>query len=304
MEKNTHYIETTFMKYEHPKYLWSVEEFFDDTIKISPMFLLPSCSYAVTMMYQNDDLILQFDFKKNHYGGYLFVICNILHLEQARQIIDKTHKIIKYEDLMLDEEEFDVSLEVTHIFPVTKQLPNFKLKQLPTIMRHITSLQSNSELSDLSIYVEDSVFPVHKCILAAHSPIFRNMFTIGMKEQKDKKIYITNIAKETCNSMLSYIYTNKFNDLDNIANNLIFIADMYNIQDLVELCKETLIKSMNVENVFDTLIIADNLHIKDLELHCLQYISKNRKNINSKKKYEDIKKYSNIVIKLVDFMMN
>ncbi|KAL2740240.1 speckle-type POZ protein-like [Vespula squamosa] len=277
MEENTHYIETTFMKYEHPKYLWSVEEFFDDTVKMSPMFLLPSCSYAVTMMYRNDDLVLQFDFKKNHCGGYLFVICNILHLEQARQIIDKTHKIIKYEDLMLDEEEFDVSLEVAHIFPVTKQLPDFKLKQLPTIMKHITSLQTNSELSDLSIYVEDSVFPVHKCILAAQSPIFKTIFTIGMKEQKDKKIYITDVAKE--------------------------ISDMYNIQDLVELCKETLIKNMNVENVFDTLIIADGLHMRDLELHCLHYISKNRKNINSKKEYENIKKYSNIVIKLVDFMM-
>lgn len=304
MEENTHYIETIFMKYEHPKYLWSVEEFFDDTVKMSPMFLLPSCSYVVTMMYRNDDLVLQFDFKKNTYGGYLFVICNILHLEQAVQIIDRTRKIIRYKDLMLDEEDFDVSLEVTHIFPVTKQLPNFKLKQLPTIMRHINSLHLNSELSDLSIYVEDSIFPVHKCILAAHSPIFRNMFTIGMKEQTDKKIYITNIAKEICNSMLSYIYTNKLNDLNNIANNLIFIADKYNIQDLLELCKETLIKNINAANVFDTLIIADDLHMKDLELYCLQYISKNRKSIYSKKEYEDIKKYSNIVIKLVDFLMN
>ncbi|XP_047370539.1 speckle-type POZ protein isoform X2 [Vespa velutina] len=303
MEGNTFYIETTFIKYENPQFLWPVQQFHSNTILMSPVFLLPSCTYTVTMEHTSRSLTLEFDFDEEQYGGYLSVVYSMLDCCQKTQIINGTNKSIIYQNVSSFYSKFDLSLKVTHILPVTKQLPNFKIKHIREIMKHISSLHFNSELSDLTICVEDSVYPVHKCILGAHSPVFENIFTSGMKEQKEGRVYITDLTKGTCTSMMSYIYTNRLEDLDNIASELIIIADMYNILDLVKLCKDALIKQMNEENVFDTLVIADKLHMHDLELLCLQYISQYKTIIHSSKEYEDIKKYPNIVAKILDYFM-
>lgn len=303
MEGDTFYIETTFMKYENPQFLWPVQQFHSNTILTSPVFLLPSCTYTASMEHTGRSITLEFDFDEKRFDGYLNVVYSLLDCCQKTQIINGTNKLIVYQNVSSFYNKFDLSLKVTHIVPVTKQLTNFKLKHIQEIMRHINSLHFNSELSDLTICVEDIAYPVHKCILGAHSPVFENMFTFGMKEQQENRVYVNDLTTETFTSMLSYIYTNRLEDLDNIASELIFTADMYNILDLIKLCKDSLIKQLNEENVLNILVIADKLQIHDLELLCLQYISKHKTIIYSSKEYEDIKKYPNIVAKMLDYFM-
>ena len=129
----------------------------------------------------------------------------------------------------------------------------------------------NQELCDVKIRCEDKTFECHEVILAMRSPVFKTMFASEMSEKKSGEVTIDNFSPEAVSEMLTFIYTGSCNITEHseMAEELFRIADMYNIQSLRNLCMDTLLFNMDVNNCMRLLGMGDlykDVHLKDMAL--------------------------------------
>ncbi|KAG8180319.1 hypothetical protein JTE90_028867 [Oedothorax gibbosus] len=125
---------------------------------------------------------------------------------------------------------------------------------------------SDGEFSDLLVRTPNEEFPVHRAILCAQSEVFRGMMSHDMKEKNSGVIEINDFEDDTVSEMLSYLYTNALDgDIDYaLAKDLYFAADKYRITPLQKMCSKRLMDSMELSNVCDIMLLADQL--RDIEL--------------------------------------
>ena len=90
-------------------------------------------------------------------------------------------------------------------------------------------LLESATFSDMTLKVEDKVYPVHKAILAARSPVFAAMFNHDLEETKLGVVSITDLDTEVLREMLKFIYTGKVAQLDTMADALLAAADKVSI---------------------------------------------------------------------------
>ncbi|KAI4496208.1 hypothetical protein M0804_000018 [Polistes exclamans] len=273
-EGSNHYIQTEFMKEPQTRgYRWSVIDFHRGTIKKSPIFVLLTVTYSLALVYKGNDLVILFLFRRNPYGGYLSVKIQLLTFDETH-IIDKNNREIVYSNIReIEADRFEVVFQVTHIYPVTKKLFNSADPKREEIMKYISSLFFNTEFSDVIIAFKDLIFPAHKIILASQSTIFKDI-CYTRENEIPLKINITDTAT-------------------------------YKVNNLKKLCEYTLIERMNIETVFNSLLIADKFNFPELESYCLDFISKNKTIFRSRKEYETLKQNSRIplssgIIKMAD----
>ena len=75
------------------------------------------------------------------------------------------------------------------------------------------------------------------------------------------------------------------------ADPLFVMADKYNVQGLVSICRDILIKQMSAEHVVRGAIVAYLTDDKILKDAAMQEIVKNGKVVNNMKDWEELKKY-------------
>ncbi|GBN52132.1 Speckle-type POZ protein-like A, partial [Araneus ventricosus] len=126
--------------------------------------------------------------------------------------------------------------------------------------------------SDVNVNCGTVSFSAHKNILCARSPVFAAMFTTEMKETLENKVEISDISSQVLKTMLTYIYTGKTGELSvQSAGELLFAADMYQLQDLKRVCSDFLKSCVSAENVLRTLVLG-YLHDKDLKVFAMDFI--------------------------------
>ncbi|CAB1457544.1 unnamed protein product, partial [Pleuronectes platessa] len=111
-----------------------------------------------------------------------------------------------------------------------------------------------SRFTDCSLYVGGQEFKAHKSILAARSPVFNAMFEHEMEESKKNRERPPNLEK--------------------MADNLLAAADKYALERLKVMCEEALCNSLSVENVADTLILADLHSAEQLKAQAIDFINR------------------------------
>ena len=112
--------------------------------------------------------------------------------------------------------------------------------------------------TDFKLKAKDGVeLKAHKLILAARSPVFEKMFEHDMKEVKEGLVDVLDFDSIVMKEMLRYIYCYEIKGLQNIAHELVYAADKYQLDDLKEVCVEEIISLLSVDNVLDSLEIAD-----------------------------------------------
>ena len=107
------------------------------------------------------------------------------------------------------------------------------------------------------------MFDCHQFMLSARSPVFRAMFKAEMEEKKTKKVIVADLHPDVLEEMLSFIYTGKCSNVDNMARDLLGAADKYQVEMLKTICIEKLCNSIDVGTCVDHLLIGD-MHQADL----------------------------------------
>lgn len=132
----------------------------------------------------------------------------------------------------------------------------------------------NEELKDSELHTSDGkILKCHRSVLAARSPVFEAMFASDMEEAKGV-VKINDFDSETINQMLRFVYWLKVEKLDDIVVDLIYAADKYQIQELKEICIDSLIANLDQRTVLDSLITAEEISgCKNLFDNCLKIIT-------------------------------
>ncbi|KAL7384628.1 hypothetical protein ABVT39_005852 [Epinephelus coioides] len=131
-----------------------------------------------------------------------------------------------------------------------------------------------SRFTDCSLYVGGQEFKAHKSILAARSPVFNAMFEHEMEESKKNRVDISDVDPDVFKEMMGFIYTGKAPNLEKMADNLLAAADKYALERLKVMCEEALCNSLSVENVADTLILADLHSAEQLKAQAIDFINR------------------------------
>ncbi|XP_065203121.1 speckle-type POZ protein-like [Planococcus citri] len=133
-------------------------------------------------------------------------------------------------------------------------------------------LWTSQEFADVILSVKNKDFPAHKSILAARSPVFAAMFRHKMTETKENRVVINDINEEVMGEMLKYMYTDRCENMDKLALELMVAADKYALDQLRTLCGDVLGCSLTVENAADVLLMSDLHHANYLKSEAIKFI--------------------------------
>ena len=142
------------------------------------------------------------------------------------------------------------------------------------VSTHFGSLLSSEEFSDVTLVVGSEELKAHRLVLSARSPVFNTMFQVDMREKLTNYVEITDIELPVVQEMLTFIYTGNSPKLNfkDMASKLLFAADKYQLGRLKLMCQEALSRKLTVENVSQTLALAEMHNATQLEAVCRDFI--------------------------------
>jgi len=155
---------------------------------------------------------------------------------------------------------------------ISKQLTDGEMYD-SSILQNYKSMYETGLFTDVVLVVGECELRVHKCILAARSPVFTAMFEHKeTKEAQENRVEITDLSIEVCRILVEYIYTGKVNSVHEYALELLEAADKYQLDHLKNSCALYLSSHLNVESVARILLTADLHEIKELKDKCFNFI--------------------------------
>ncbi|XP_057325877.1 speckle-type POZ protein-like A [Microplitis mediator] len=211
--------------------------------------------------------------------------------------------LLANEDKYLPDNTLTVCLDLTVYGTSITTSTKLELNIPKHLMGHDYTELYNSRIgSDTIINVGDTTFETHRSILMARSSVLAAMFSHEMIEKKDNKISIPDITPEIFEKVLEYIYTDKVTGLDEIADDLLEAADKYQLLSLKNICQESLSKTLNLENAFKLMPLADRYSAEPLVKFITDFLVKNiKKNNIDIQDFENFKKsHSSLAFKVLE----
>ena len=138
---------------------------------------------------------------------------------------------------------------------------------------------NNKKFSDVILTTGDEQIHAHKNILAIKSAVFAAMFEHDMAEKDQNVVEIKDISSNVLKEMLRYIYAGKVNDITDIASYLLVAADKYLLNNLKDMCEETLCDNLSLSNALEYLNLAEIHNAPMLKTRAIRCIGSNLKTI-------------------------
>jgi len=130
-----------------------------------------------------------------------------------------------------------------------------------TVLCDLRHLLTSGIMSDVVLRVHDQEVNVHKCILAARSPVFRQMFSCGMAEEATNTVVIEDVEFRVLQLFCEFVYTGAVGDssiweVAALVHDLAYVALKYDCKDLFQVCCQKLSDMVTAENVSEFLLLA------------------------------------------------
>lgn len=159
---------------------------------------------------------------------------------------------------------FSTKLEILKAF---EEPQNIQL-----LLKH-EKLVNNEKYSDFKIICSDNeVIHAMKGILAIHCDFYEAMFNSNLKEAVENEVRVEDIDSETMLEFVRFVYCRKVNDIENVNDRLLLAANKYGLQELEELCVDSMMNCSTPDNVLEFLRIADMTNISTLRENCIDFI--------------------------------
>ena len=209
----------------------------------------------------------------------------IRHFYQKIPFIYGYPKFIRLTDLenpannLLPDDTLTICCRVTETESKTKGDCNCQIEQPQTarsrrkMCEDLTSISAH-KYADFVFKVDNVKIPAHRNILAAKSPVFDAMFHRNMKKNRTNKAKIKDVTPAAFKALLRFIYTGHC-EVGNLAEELLVVADKYDIRELKEICAKELRKKLTVDNAVDLLILSDLHQANVLKDGVMRFINEN-----------------------------
>lgn len=145
---------------------------------------------------------------------------------------------------------------------------NINENRLPTIFLD----ESTTDVRFIFDYGESGnesqeIVPAHKIILALYSPVFRTMFYGSLPEPAD--IRITDATPHGFTELIRFIYCNEVILTVDSADEIVYLAKKYEVNDLLAACTKYLLQKMSMDQLCTGLELALKYGMLELEQFCV-----------------------------------
>ncbi|GBO21425.1 Speckle-type POZ protein B [Araneus ventricosus] len=141
-----------------------------------------------------------------------------------------------------------------------------KMSAHPSISEDMKALYVNQSLTDVELITKTKAFPAHKIVLCARSPVFKAMLINEMKEKNTNCIQVDDLGDDVVQQLLLFLYSDTVENFEwEIATQLYYAADKYQVGKLKELCSPFLVESLTPNNAGELLLLADTHSDSDLK---------------------------------------
>lgn len=139
-------------------------------------------------------------------------------------------------------------------------------------MSYIERCFADGIFTDTTLLTDDGkTVKAHRFILA-RSPVFLAMFQNEMMEKKSGEVHVKDITHEALKAMVSFMYSGKISDIDEIAGDLMVAADYYDMPDLKAMCIKSLETSITYKNFAQSLYIAERFELNSLKENVKRFV--------------------------------
>ncbi|XP_028408714.1 BTB/POZ domain-containing protein 8-like [Dendronephthya gigantea] len=150
----------------------------------------------------------------------------------------------------------------------------------------LLSLLNETCTGDVEFSVQGKCIMAHKAILAARCDYFSAMFSSSWREESSSSITIPDVSSDVFLATLKFIYGASQDILSFPVSKVLPVADMYGLQDLVDLIvvdlKVTKCHLFHkpctycIPQVYDCLKLCEPFyHTHNFQIQCIQWICKN-----------------------------
>lgn len=147
------------------------------------------------------------------------------------------------------------------------------------ILNTLNSQRHDTVLCDVTLVVQDTSYPAHRCILAANSPYFQKLFTSDMAEKAQEIIRVEleqlQISRSVMDDLLYYFYTGNLNIYTSTAQDLLVVGDYFLITDLKNAASDFMENMLSEENCLLAQALADRYNSEHLCKAAKLFIEKN-----------------------------
>ncbi|CAO4379385.1 unnamed protein product [Caenorhabditis nigoni] len=131
--------------------------------------------------------------------------------------------------------------------------------------------ESQKELSDVILVVENTKFYVMKAFLALQSSYFKSLFFGKFNESEKNEIELKDIAADDFQNFLELIHGESSIDDDTVTG-ILQLADMYNAPTAIRRCEEFLLKNSE-KTIVQKLQLALRSNLENLKNKCLSDVT-------------------------------
>ncbi|XP_065649807.1 kelch-like protein 2 [Hydra vulgaris] len=132
-----------------------------------------------------------------------------------------------------------------------------------TLMKQMEFFRKQGIMCDGTIVVDDMELPVHKNILSATSPFFKNIFS-QLTNPDDSKITLRNLTGQIMDDILHFAYTGEICIHDGNVRQLVATANFLQLQSLKDMTVNYLEQKLSPASAAEILILADKHNCKTL----------------------------------------
>ena len=156
----------------------------------------------------------------------------------------------------------------------TRGLNRRKHQQRQEMLHTMNSFRKSQTFCDAFLVVDNCRLPAHKVVLAASSPVFKASFMSELTGGDEFKVDLPEFIPETkiIEELLNYVYTGEAEISEDNAEELLVIADYFDIPSLKETCAEFLMINLKPSNCLAIEIFAERYRHQELHEAASEYI--------------------------------
>ena len=139
----------------------------------------------------------------------------------------------------------------------------------------LDELRDRKLLCDIHLVAEDESFPAHRVVLAAASPYFQAMFTGGFKENQMNEIKLNGMSSQGLKCVLDAIYTAELLLSDENVRDVLPVASLLQLNEIVEHCGRFLTKNVSAQNCLSFLSVAEKYDLQEVVDQCNKFVLEN-----------------------------
>ncbi|UYV63478.1 SPOPL [Cordylochernes scorpioides] len=171
------------------------------------------------------------------------------------------------------------------------------------LMKDFGCLLESKELSDVILRAENNKeIHAHKNILSARSSVLAAMFKNEMKEKKENCVDLSHIKFEILEQVIYYIYTDSCPKLIEMADKILPLANMYDLENLKIQCEKELITEVKIYTVTQILILAHIHSANQLKEYSIKFFKIHAADVVKTSEWKAMESYPQLLMEILSVL--